>query len=244
MPKPTTTTVRDGLTSFVSSKVGLDYVWGGTTDAGYDCSGLIYKAYESQGLSIPRVAQDQYNTSTKVSTENLKPGDSVFFSDTGSTSNVTHTGMYIGNGQYIHAANRSDGIIVSTLPTGGSYYVGGGTFAGTNGSNGTIVSGSTTPSGSANVPTYSDNLKAALNSIGVNGVYTSGSASGGSNSDSTGMVWNGDSIANMVMEQLSVKEKIQKIIGQILKFLTLLGFFVLAAILFMKAFDIRKPAIM
>ena len=53
------TTVRDGLTSFVSSKLGMNYVWGGTSDAGYDCSGLIYKAYESQGISIPRTAQSQ-----------------------------------------------------------------------------------------------------------------------------------------------------------------------------------------
>lgn len=273
----TKASVRQGLTSFASSKLGMNYVWGGTDDRGYDCSGLIYKAYESQGLSIPRVAQSQYDASIKVSADQLRPGDSVFFSDTGSPGNVTHTGMYIGNGQYIHAANRSDGIITSKLPTGGTYFVGGGRFVGTDGAKGTLTNsnsanlnaalnglngvtvnkggGVSSMTSTGKVPTgtasggitYSDNLAAALAAMGSTMQIASGGGSVGSiiqaaagSGDGEGMVYN-VGLVDTVTEQLSFKDKILKVIGHILKFITLMMVFVLACVLFMKAFDIKAP---
>lgn len=229
MPAPTSLVNRNNLTNFAASKLGMNYVWGGTSDAGYDCSGLIYKAYESQGVSIPRVAQDQYNASTKVSRENLRPGDSVFFSDTGSTNNVTHTGMYIGNGKYIHAANSSKGVIVSDLPTGGSYFVGGGSFAGGSGSAGSSGSG------------ISANLQAALNGLGAAGQATAMGTTVGDMQFYQAAADAYSAAGSYIVEQVSVKQKILIIIGQIVKVLTLILVFTLAAVLFMKAFDIKAP---
>lgn len=239
---------RNKLTSFAASKLGMNYVWGGTSDSGYDCSGLIYQAYQNQGVSIPRVAQDQYNASTKVSRDKLRPGDSVFFSDTGSTSNVTHTGMYIGDGKYIHAASSSKGIIVSDLPTGGSYFVGGGSLAGSGGSSGGYNSGNLSAAlgsisgGSSVGSTMSDNLLAALNAGNTYQPGSSGFVENIQNSFDT-------SIYSQITGEMSsatgvsFKDKILIIIGHIVKVLTLVLVFALAAILFMKAFDIKRPSI-
>lgn len=200
---------RGGLVSFATSKIGKDYVWGGTTDAGYDCSGLIYTAYQNQGSTIPRTAQAQYYASSKVNTNNLQSGDLVFFSDTGSVDNVTHVGMYIGDGQYVHAANSQKGVIVSTLNTSGNYFVGAGSLG--------DVGGSSSSSGSDG---YSDILQGYLDKAGDGTV---------------------DSVVGTydVIGTKSVQDRLMNILGNILKFITLLGVFTLAAIFFMKSFDIK-----
>lgn len=231
---------RNQLTSFAASKLGMNYVWGGTSDAGYDCSGLIYKAYESQGVSIPRVAQDQYNASVKVSRDKLQPGDSVFFSDTGSTSNVTHTGMYIGDGKYIHAANSSKGVIVSDLPNGGSYFVGGGSLAGSGGSSGGSSMSANLLAALNAGNTYKPGSSSVLDAIGAAAQATTLGTSVG---DMQFYQASTDAVYAAIAEQVSFKEKILLLIGQIVKVLTLVLVFALAAVLFMKAFDIKKPSI-
>jgi cell wall-associated NlpC family hydrolase len=230
---------RTGLTSFVNSKVGGNYVWGGTGNGGYDCSGLTYKAYESQGVSIPRVAQDQYNASTKISTDQLQAGDLVFFSDTGSKNNVTHVGMYIGNGMYTHAANSSRGIVTDKLNTNGSYFVGAGTFAGTGGA---TVGTSTILKPSQGGLTYQQFL--GLSDIGK--TTGTGASSGGTilKPSQGGLTYqeflaqNGG-VAAVPVDDLSWKEKILVLLGHIVKALTLMGVFALAAVFFTKAFDIK-----
>ena len=219
---------RGGLTSFAASKLGMNYVWGGEDDSGYDCSGLMQSAYASQGVSIPRVAQDQYNKSQKVNVENLQAGDMVFFSDTGSTSNVTHVGMYVGNGQYIHAANSKQGVIKSTLNTNGSYFVGAGTYAGSGGSS--IVSGG---SGTAN------NQYSGLS--GYTTIFDKNGAAVGAVDDAGNYVSTVGDTMNAVVDAsgLSLKDKILIFLGHVVKVLTLCGVFAVAAVLFVKAFDIK-----
>ncbi|NHN55610.1 C40 family peptidase [Calidifontibacter sp. DB0510] len=78
--------------------LGVPYVYGGTTPAGFDCSGLIQYVYRQAGISVPRTATAQYYAATKVSTP--QPGDLVFF---GSSSYVSHIGIYAGNGRMIAA---------------------------------------------------------------------------------------------------------------------------------------------
>ncbi|MFD5862117.1 C40 family peptidase [Streptomyces chartreusis] len=84
--------------AFARSQIGKPYVWGATGPDSYDCSGLTQAAWKAAGVDIPRVTYDQVNAGTTVSLSNAQPGDLVFFYD-----DVTHVGIYIGNGMMIHA---------------------------------------------------------------------------------------------------------------------------------------------
>ncbi|MFF0248580.1 C40 family peptidase [Streptosporangium sandarakinum] len=85
------------------SKRGTPYVWGGTGHGGFDCSGLMQRAYGAAGIKLPRVTYDQYAAfHKKVSWENLKPGDLVFFSGLG------HVGMISRPGYMVHAPRTGD----------------------------------------------------------------------------------------------------------------------------------------
>ncbi|MBW5254271.1 C40 family peptidase [Streptomyces poriferorum] len=84
--------------AFAYTALGKPYVWGATGPSSFDCSGLTQAAYRSAGVSLPRTTYTQINAGRRVSQSELAPGDLVFF-----YSGVTHVGLYIGNGQMIHA---------------------------------------------------------------------------------------------------------------------------------------------
>ncbi len=108
----------DLLVSFALQYVGYPYMWGGESPSnGFDCSGLVYYVYRQFGYKVPRTATQQWNYTGAwaVSLEELLPGDLVFFSPSLSESNITHVGIYIGNGQYIHAANSERGVVVDAV---------------------------------------------------------------------------------------------------------------------------------
>ncbi|MEY9993657.1 cell wall-associated NlpC family hydrolase/uncharacterized protein YoxC [Streptomyces sp. V4I8] len=84
--------------AFSRSQIGKPYVWGATGPDSYDCSGLTQAAWKAAGVDIPRVTYDQVNAGTTVSLANAQPGDLIFFYD-----DITHVGIYIGNGMMIHA---------------------------------------------------------------------------------------------------------------------------------------------
>lgn len=85
------------------SKRGTPYVWGATGHGGFDCSGLMLRAYGAAGIKLPRVTYDQYAAfSKKVSWKNLKPGDLVFFHGLG------HVGMISKPGYMVHAPQTGD----------------------------------------------------------------------------------------------------------------------------------------
>lgn len=116
-----------GLVGTAQSQLGAPYVWGGTTPSGFDCSGFINYVYNSQGISIPRTAQAIYDASAKTS--NPSPGDIVFFTGTyNSGSYITHAGIYVGNGNFIHAG--SSGVQTASLSSSywSSHYVGAGSI--------------------------------------------------------------------------------------------------------------------
>ena len=106
--------------------LGVKYVWGGTTPNGFDCSGFVQYIYREFGYTLNRVADDQYENGEFVSSDNLKPGDLVFFSDNGAVSGIYHVGIYIGDSQFVHAANSQRGVVISYLNEGyyAHYYYG------------------------------------------------------------------------------------------------------------------------
>ncbi|MFD4571642.1 NlpC/P60 family protein [Streptomyces sp. NPDC058417] len=97
-----------GAIYFAQKQLGKLYLWGGngTPDQGgrFDCSGLTKAAYESVGITLPRVANDQYNAGPHPSRAELRPGDLVFFSDDLTNSRaIRHVGIYVGGGYMIDA---------------------------------------------------------------------------------------------------------------------------------------------
>lgn len=101
------------------SYIGVPYVWGGTTPKGFDCSGFVQYVYRQMGISINRVAADQANNGYYVAKEDLQPGDLVFFKKAGRA--IHHVGMYVGNGQYIHAPYTGRSICIENM-TRSDYY--------------------------------------------------------------------------------------------------------------------------
>lgn len=84
--------------AFAYTALGLPYVWGATGPSSYDCSGLTQAAWKAAGVSLPRTTYTQINAGQRVPESQLQPGDLVFF-----YSGISHVGLYIGNGQMIHA---------------------------------------------------------------------------------------------------------------------------------------------
>ncbi len=100
--------------------LGIPYLWGGTTPAGFDCSGLMQYVYKSQGINIPRTSQEQQKFCTKVEFNDIKPGDLVFNKEI----DATHVGMYIGNDLYIQAPHTGDVVKITQLSTSNMKYAG------------------------------------------------------------------------------------------------------------------------
>ncbi|KES03822.1 glycoside hydrolase [Streptomyces toyocaensis] len=91
-------TKAEKVLAFARAQIGKPYVWGATGPGSYDCSGLTQAAWKAAGVTIPRTTYDQVNAGTTVPVSQAQPGDLVFFYD-----DVTHVGIYIGNGMMIHA---------------------------------------------------------------------------------------------------------------------------------------------
>ncbi|WP_200301860.1 C40 family peptidase [Streptomyces adelaidensis] len=96
--------------SYAYTKLGSPYVWGATGPNAFDCSGLTQAAYRAAGVSLPRTTYAQINAGQRVARSELRPGDLVFF-----YSGISHVGIYIGNGQMIHAPNPSAPVRVAPL---------------------------------------------------------------------------------------------------------------------------------
>lgn len=108
------------VVEFAKKYLGSEYVSGGSSPStGFDCSGFTSYVYSNFGVSLSRTSTAQANNGTSVSKSNLEPGDLLIFNNSSNTS-VGHVGIYIGNDQFIHAANGSKGVITTSLSS--SYY--------------------------------------------------------------------------------------------------------------------------
>ena len=96
------------------SKLGKTYKWGGNGPYDYDCSGFTKEVFELNGINIPRVSKDQAEVGLKISKKNLQKGDLIFFDDKHSSA-VSHVGIYLGHGKFIHASKFHKKIVISPL---------------------------------------------------------------------------------------------------------------------------------
>lgn len=110
--KPTPPAATGGIVAIAKRYLGVPYVYGGNTPAGFDCSGFTSYVYAQVGKSIPRTATAQMQASTHVS--DPQPGDLVFF---GSASYASHMGIYLGNGMMIAAPKPGDVVKVQSVYT-------------------------------------------------------------------------------------------------------------------------------
>jgi cell wall-associated NlpC family hydrolase len=104
------------IISYAKQFIGTPYVYGGTNlNTGVDCSGYIYSVFKDNGITLNRSSREQYKNGTSVAKSDLQPGDLVFFNTGGNTS-ISHVGMYIGDGQYIHSTDGGNrGVCISNL---------------------------------------------------------------------------------------------------------------------------------
>lgn len=101
---------RASAVALALSKVGSPYRWGATGPSSFDCSGLVNWAFEQAGIEVPRTSRALSQSGTPVSRDELQPGDLVFF-----YSPVSHVGIYIGDGQMVHASTSGKPVAVASI---------------------------------------------------------------------------------------------------------------------------------
>jgi cell wall-associated NlpC family hydrolase len=104
--------------------LGTPYVYGGNSRRGIDCSAMIQQSFRTEGVGLPRTAAQQALVGQTVPTEALKAGDRLYFSASG--TRIDHTGLYMGDGLFVHASGSGRRVIVSSLfePRNWNIYVG------------------------------------------------------------------------------------------------------------------------
>lgn len=118
-PQPTPPPIGEQAVNTARQYLGVPYVWGGTTPRGFDCSGLVQYVYKQLGINISRTSYTQVNDGRAVAKDELKAGDLIFFAN---SKGVHHVGIYIGDGQFIHAPQTGDVVKIANLSDRKDFY--------------------------------------------------------------------------------------------------------------------------
>ena len=110
--------VGGAIADVAMGMVGTRYRYGGTDPLeGFDCSGLVYYAYEQAGYRVPRTSQELFRAARKISIGDADPGDLMFFQD---QTKLSHVGIYLGDGRFVHAPASGKNVSVGSLES--AYY--------------------------------------------------------------------------------------------------------------------------
>jgi cell wall-associated NlpC family hydrolase len=95
--------------------IGVPYRYGGADPRrGFDCSGLVFYTYTSNGIAVPRTSQEQFKAARKIALTKARQGDLVFFQD---QEKLSHVGIYLGDGLFVHAPSSGNTVSVASLDT-------------------------------------------------------------------------------------------------------------------------------
>jgi cell wall-associated NlpC family hydrolase len=112
-PVPATSDARGSVAQLALSMVGVQYRYGGAHPReGFDCSGLVYYTYTSNGHVVPRTSQAQFEAAFKIPLAQAAEGDLLFFQD---QEKVSHVGIYLGGGQFVHAPSSGGTVSVANI---------------------------------------------------------------------------------------------------------------------------------
>ena len=112
------------IVAYAKNYLGYRYTSGGATPSkGFDCSGFTTYVYKHFGISLSRTSSGQNSNGSAVSKSEMKSGDIICFSGSSGSKRISHVGIYIGNGKFIHSANSRQGVIISNVSGDGYYFV-------------------------------------------------------------------------------------------------------------------------
>jgi murein DD-endopeptidase len=115
---PASSEARGLIAQLALSMVGVPYRYGGADPRyGFDCSGLVYYAYTSNGHAVPRTSQAQFDAARKIQLAEAAAGDLLFFRD---QEKLSHVGIYLGDGRFVHAPSSGDAVRVANIEA--AYY--------------------------------------------------------------------------------------------------------------------------
>ena len=110
---PESSDTRGPVVRLALSMVGVPYHYGGADPRkGFDCSGLVYYTYTSNGHSVPRTSQEQFDAAQKIPLEEAAEGDLVFFQD---QEKLSHVGIYLGDGRFVHAPSSGGTVSIASI---------------------------------------------------------------------------------------------------------------------------------
>jgi cell wall-associated NlpC family hydrolase len=110
--------ISQKIISFAKRFLGVDYVWGGSSPDGFDCSGFTKYVFGKYDIALNRTAADQAKQGSAVGKGSLQLGDLVFFDTNGGHNRINHVGIYIGGGRFIHASSGSSNVVISPVTEG------------------------------------------------------------------------------------------------------------------------------